>query len=834
MQKEISIKRLISYLIFACALISMLCIWPFGLVRREVVNESHRTTYDRTGQIVEGGAIIQEFVPQYDYLESISLYLSKGWGQASEGEFSFQLYNENLEVIDSFTQDIALVEEETYYDIKIEQSVEAGKTYYYRIDCSNYGDMAPSLYLAQGPIENVRIYYGAGVMEGFQAANRYIYGAKLIWHQVLVYDIFILLMALMLIELAGFILGKTGNNKKITISTAVNTAFSGVTLLGFLYLFQKIVMQNLFAAQRVDRIVYCIGLLTALFALLYAIWHIHIKKPLWKQSAQVYIGYIRTVFFACCLLACCYYVNAKSNYFQYLAMRYVIIAFGLAILTWYTKERLIRKSNLLAVFSAIGYIGYGMTRGLSEQDMYLWQMTAVAILIWGIIVINTIWNMKNKEREVLSIPYGLCYMILAELLMFFSNGFSWPFFAVFAFTLFYAQKFDQKQHAELFTSLSHGIMLSFYVMTALALLYRPWHNWRFTRYPGMFQSVAVAGLYLTLVVCAAIIILYAAYVKKRSVSAVWKELFQFGIVMSFVYFTVSRTALLTVFIVIFVGVLLTGSTVFRDNIRSIVGKLCMLFLTSIIFVPMMFLIIRGVPASIQRPYMFEGEWFWGVITPETAVDSELHITLRRFLAEYSEKINYFFEDEETEGDANKDAQGQFEQVIYIEETGKQFEQIASVQETATLIELAEAGGEEDMTQADMAAQGSDDSDITNGRLYRYIEYIKDLNFTGHDTMYVEYEDGSRIGHAHNSFLQVAHDQGIIAGIVFIIFFVWSCLRALRYFFKGRTLTAYTILPGIMLLGFAIASMTEWLMHPCHPFGFVFFIVLHPLLKGAAD
>ncbi|MCI5954015.1 MAG: hypothetical protein MRZ49_05510, partial [Lachnospiraceae bacterium] len=60
----------------------------------------------------------------------------------------------------------------------------------------------------------------------------------------------------------------------------------------------------------------------------------------------------------------------------------------------------------------------------------------------------------------------------------------------------------------------------------------------------------------------------------------------------------------------------------------------------------------------------------------------------------------------------------------------------------------------------------------------YSYYLKHMNLSGHRIEQAGFwaEKGEYYAHAHNIFLQVAYDYGIITGILFLVFQIWILCR----------------------------------------------------------
>ena len=104
-----------------------------------------------------------------------------------------------------------------------------------------------------------------------------------------------------------------------------------------------------------------------------------------------------------------------------------------------------------------------------------------------------------------------------------------------------------------------------------------------------------------------------------------------------------------------------------------------------------------------------------------------------------------------------------------------------------------------------------------------------MNLLGHDTMGATLEDGSTASHAHNIYLQVSYDNGIIVGVLFVVWIIATIGQSIVYLRRRYKTDRAAGLPLSVVLTFAAAGMVEWVSHPCIPLGLMFLLVLPPLI-----
>jgi len=118
-------------------------------------------------------------------------------------------------------------------------------------------------------------------------------------------------------------------------------------------------------------------------------------------------------------------------------------------------------------------------------------------------------------------------------------------------------------------------------------------------------------------------------------------------------------------------------------------------------------------------------------------------------------------------------------------------------------------------------------EMSNGRMEIFRDYIGQWNLTGHEDMGFEASFGGMHAHAHNVFLQIIHDHGLITGILFILFGITTFVLAMIRFYKRDDW--HNLLIVSVVVAFAVSGMAEWNFHLCNPFGISLFMVVTPLL-----
>jgi hypothetical protein len=360
---------------------------------------------------------------------------------------------------------------------------------------------------------------------------------------------------------------------------------------------------------------------------------------------------------------------------------------------------------------------------------------------------------------------------------------------------------------EIFTN---GIILNFIYTVGYCLVHRPYHRYRFNRYGLVFHTVTVTGYYLALVLCGVTVSLVVRYRKTGRWRDCWKQLSLLGMGNVYLFLTLSRTGYLAayameLFICVFVSCVWE-----KKKLAGMMKSLAAGIGVSLVFFPIVFTTQRILPAVFDDPVYSELEIWDYTIEKGESSDSQLYMDVEYFLR----LAVYKLFDVEIPGQA---------QGIYRDGPGETL--LAYRLENLDKPVYAAGISSALVSDTDMDS----DYDLSNGRLEIFREYIGKWNLTGHDEMGFTFPDGSVSVHAHNTYLQVIHDHGLITGAVFLIFGIMSFGYALVHYCKRKEKQPYLLLTVAVITAFALAGMVEWIFHPCNPFGFAIFIVITPLL-----
>ena len=810
MNQKITLSKGIKYLVVGFALLLFCLIWPLGVIQKTEVSKSNEVQVKESGPVSVANNATQMFIAEGKNLKAVDLYVLNDMQSET---ITFRVYDGAYKQL---WETFYVVEEDAQFPgfvhIPIDMEMIEGGEYYYTVEGLTkdlylaYEDTAASTSFANGSL-----LYGGYEMRNVNVIIRYIYNEPFSWWAVIIFGV--LLGAL---TKAGctftdkLFSGKwKEKNKEITVQNLIqwvaNPLLGIVTLIALLAVFPG----RIFGVGIVNYGFYYVGITLAAAVGFYGIYYKRsgneplitkeiLQDKLWQWAMAICFGKV--------LWACYEYINGLYTVHHIWATCKLIIWFGLAYLCTLKKEEWLKIWNLLYLIPSllIAYNRYKPFIGIDSEEALTSKWQAQMIVVAGFVALQiliSLIQLFTKKRKVngrLNYLYISLFAVVIALMIIFRNTREWPIVAAIMFGAFYYRCWIWEKRNYLMRIFSNGIILNFIYMVYYCLMHRPYQRYKFNRYAMGFSTVTMTGYYLALVLCAIIIRLFMRYYQTKKWQECWKDLALLGSANIYLFLTLSRTGYLAacvmeVFVCIFVVILKE-----EKKILGILKKGIVVAAVTVLFFPIVFTAQRIVPAVVSDPIYSEFEvWDYSVQKGERP-DSELYIDIATFIKLAEAKL------------LNMNI-GNTSLVSMVEPV--------YIMKDSTMV-------------ASVTGATEESNDISSGRLSIFMEYIKHWNMTGHDNMQIEFPDGSVPAHAHNTFLQVIHDHGLITGIMFIMFGVLSFFVCIWRSCKNRYEKEedyFELLPIAVILAFAAASMVEWIFHYGNPFGFAMFIVIIPLL-----
>lgn len=833
----------IQIIIATIAFIMLMRVFPQGAVQRH--EYSRQSAYKQSELKEIGGDAftkddkkLQTVYFAKEHLYRIKLYLSCTLPDKSDGSdfVLFRLYDENFSCIYEEKYCCSDIEKDGFLLASPDMDVEIGKAYYYELlaaydevnkeSCSARLNLPVADRGALFQTENSTLYIDGIINDDVSLIADFDYSKRLTFAWIILYYAAIIAAAAAIYIITSVILYtydiRFSRNARRYAGYARLFA-SILTMCLALALFVFCVVLNRFGGGVWDRIFFAAGITAAAAWLLLAVWLREIypkpakmtKLSAGRKLSLIWRNYIQTVSFGLLFYALCQYVNADREYYHYTNTRWMLIFFAIALLMMYNEMQLLNKfSALWLISSVIGSFVYcrGFEAGTDERHLAV--LTCAVAVSWGLLIINMLiqciaallnGELRLKKPVPLKIIYGLLWLVFSALMYVYRFEKTWVFTATLPFLAMLFMHFTLASSSRFLKNFTNGILLGFGLVTLFCFMHRPYHYWMLYRYGGIFHTVACTGMYLAVVFGAALGKLLGKLKDRRGIIINCPlECFLASAAAGYIFLTMSRTAYLTAFVTAALSMLLSAA-VFHKRILDVLKETGVLILLALICFPLVFSAVRMIPAVINKPvrYDIEHQDRGFMIYRGDPIDSDKYMTVPRF---FSTLFGRFASEED-----DSDDKAHAEERNYLAYTRN---------DLAGLDIRAAQGSKADMAQ----------NDASNGRFEIFADYLKALSLKGHEKMALVSESGKEHVHAHNSYLQIAYNFGIIAGAVFLAVCAASLYGAVRLALKQGEKFGIYIVPFALTAVFGLLSLTEWAFHPCIPAGFCF-MLMQPVIAG---
>ena len=855
MNRKLKRSRAIEYAILCYAAVLMLLVGPAGILDGVRTVAGNQATAGTTEAVGANDRIQQVFIADGGYLESVSIFAEN---DLSRKVVNFTVSNDLGETL--FSRNVAL---DTYtapgfFTIPVEFQTEAGRAYVWQIShpeeelllgWQNTGESGLTVYGNYYYVEEggeIREQVGKNIPMAFT------YSDPLSLPQKAGLMAGIALLAGFFVLLTENAARKAGKGREVRVQWLFRAVCNPLIAAGTAAWLAAVLIFDYYGGVRADKMVYCAGILISAAVLFYVVnakrddirpLTLTVRENLLDKGMDT----LQTVFWAGVLWGCIDYMNAMYNIQQAYAYRKVLIFLGLVLLSMCEKKALFHVGSLVwAVASAAaGFFYWLQYRGMPEQDR-LAQLNAVLFVVAGLVLIQLVLILLRKRAELrrVSFAYAGLLAVFLVLLIVLRNTRGWPVYLAVAFGLLYLFYLAWERRKRFCVIFCNGIILNFACALVFAAARRPFRTWYFYRYNFVFHTVTVTACYLTLVLAALLVRFLARYHRSRKLYAWWGTGFLFGTAASLLILTLSRTGYLAAGVMGLGIWLFVSLSCYRERPGAFFFKTGAMLLTVLACFPVTYSAVRLIPPLYDDPYIFELEADpeeWAIHRGDRA-DSENYITFPRFAYCFDEKL--FGDEHRVLREFVDTFMAQADPVLEVPAT--ETDAPAEADALALTVSAKASAGSpmtgEEAAQTDGGhkpgpSEEEEGGDISNGRLALFRKYIAQWNLTGHELMGVPLEDGTLSVHAHNTYLQVIHDHGLITGAAFILLGVVTLIQMVRYAYhhlyrlrrRQERRDEYAALPLAVFTAFAAAGLVEWLFHPCNPMGLSVMAVLAPIL-----
>lgn len=842
MKKIVYESKAIQAVILIIAAVLLATLWPFRIWHEKVTTSVSSETGMVTDVIDEERTLLQEIVAQYDHMDTIDVYLDEN---CSGESFYLRILDEQWQVVCEERTTIDYEKLPGFQTCLIDVDMEVGKMYYVILqgkESAIYAgcEAAP---LADMPYMGT-MYYADSTMEGMSLVADYNYGVPLRKTKVLAFGLLILAAAALSI-LAVRLSYKKKEDRLITVEKVFKRVMNPIVGTAAVFCLGAVLL-GFCGHYFLDNTMYIVGILFLGVILFYGINHSREGQKAiftWDYLKSHCGDLIQSVAIAGAIAGCCDYMSGLYDIHHAAAERKEMFWFAVAIIAMFQWKEIFHLYNLIYLIAAglAGWRYYSRSMAAFPEDVeepavVALKYTVLIGILLGFILIRTVIALFKKKMTKPRYFYAGILAVFFAMIIIFRNGRWWGVVMAAAFTLFYLS-YGMWEHKErILVNIARGVILQFVLATGYALLHRPYVTYRNARYTHIFHTVTITAAYLTMVECAAAVILLDKLKKSRKIRDCWKELTLFGVVSSYLLFTMARTAFFSAGVALLFALFAVSAGKGKKRLINIGKNLGLLILSVVVCFPVTFTAQRNIPALVSEPFLYEIEY--SLYCPEDVMrgrrlDSVNFMRVGRFIDVFAEKIFGLPEGtfdvygeiagyEKTHRD--RDGEQTDARAPQPEESEELVASLAYVPgETGDILR---ASAEENM---DIPEDIPDDSDYTNGRLDIFRSYMEQLNATGHEEMGAVLANGEIATHAHNIYLQVAYDHGIFVGILFVVVGIATFGASCLYYHRKKDKITYAALPLVVTVAVAVAGMVEWIFHLSNPCGLLLMLVITPLV-----
>lgn len=821
MKKIVYKSKAIEAVVILTAVCLLLTLWPLRIWREQVTSQVLSQTGAMTEVIDEEKTLLQTITAQYDHMDTIRVYL----GENSVGEdFYLRVLNEQQQMV---CEEKVTIDQENlpgYQEAMIDIDMEVGKNYFIILqgDDSEIFAGCETVPMTDMPFLGT-MYYNDSSMEGMSLVADYNYGVPLRKGRVLLFGAVIAAAAALIVMLVRSYYRKK-EDKLITVERAFRFVMNPIAAAGTLVCFLA-VLTGAFGGYLLDNTIFFISVLFLAGILFYGINHNREGQEdifTFSYIRSHFADLVQSVCIAGAVAACCEYMSGLYDIHHAVAERKEMLWFALAVIAMFQWKEIINLYNVIYLLAAgaYGYYYYrtNLTPEMDELHVQVLKYTVWIAILLGLIIIRTVIGLFRKKLTKPSCFYAGLLALFFALIVIFRNGRWWSVALVVSFTLFYLNYGMWEHRERVLVNIARGVALQFIAATGYCLLHRPYVTYRNARYTHIFHTVTITATYLTMVECVAAVLFLSKFAKSRKLKDTWKELAFFGVVSSYMIFTMARTGYFAVGITVLFAIIIMTAGKGGEKLKNMGRSLLMLIISVFICLPVTFSLQRNVPVLVSDPFLYEIEY--SMYCPDDVMrgrnlDSKNFMRVGRFIDVFCEKIFGIPE-------GTFDIYGEIAQ--YRESHA---EKIAAYE--AEVASLEEIAAEENGEAGEEIIPDSQTDDYTNGRIDIFRSYIEQLNMTGHEEMGATLENGEIATHAHDIYLQVAYDHGIPVGIVFVLVGIVTFVSGCLYYYRKKDKITYAALPAVVTAAVGVAGVVEWIFHLSNPCGFLLMLVITPLV-----
>ncbi len=876
MRKVISKSRAIKIVTLIFALIGILAVFPVRVFTQTLQTSGGGTIVSESEPInIEHNRYSQSFIAQYDRLSSLDVYVTA----VETGRYiTTYISDENGAILLATYTDTAEFTIPGYIHVPVELNLEVGKEYSVRVaDCrSKFRVALEDVPADPAYVGDLTLDYAK--VDGLHLAAKYNYRLPLSKGVSLGIILAIAALAAAICFVSDRYYKKNPEKDALlTVEKVLAYSANPVAAIIFGTLMIMVFPLKVFDSRPVDIIFYEIGLIIAAAIVFYAINHkviIHEEGISFWQSLknEHRLQYVLIMFsMAMALWYASGYMNDLYDIFHYISERKVSIWLIIMLLFTFSLGEFFNLYNLIwvvgsSIYGAHYYNLHKLAEDEKEYDLQnaILKYNVIIVILGGILVLNLIRLIVLKIREVkygaphskkiTVVPsfFGILVGVLLISMVILRNTRLWGIYlAIFALFLFVRFGVWDKR-GDFYKVFSGGLMMNFAISLAFSYLHRYFTGYVSGRFAFIFHTVTVTAEYFTFMGAAATVMLIVKIIslpndaKLKDIAVIaWKEITLFGFIMSYAIFTVSRTA----YLAIAVSTLLVICVVISYYKKQLLRILGVFILSVVLAFPAAFTLQRILPIIVADPVFYPIDDADEFVRGGADWDNTNFMCVERFvnlfenkilsmdMGEYAYPVDKYNYKDNGRGEPLYDGYGRPYDESPDNPANQQSGMIDPPETDALLASSMMTRAEIIMLLDELEGYVDTDNIIdvmSNGRISIAKSYLQQLNMWGHEEMGATLSNGEIAVHAHNTYLQVAYDHGIPVGILFVITIIAGLVTGINYFGKNRKKEPLSLITCAVIIGFAVAGISEWVFQYCNPMTVALMISLAPLTYKAKE
>lgn len=862
MRRIIDKKTAFRAVLALLTIIAVFSIWPYRLWTNVVESYEGGNRCDVDQIVNPDNRVAQKFVAQYDRISSVDVYVT-----GIENGYYLDAYIckdvDTPELCRTFV-DMSKAQLPGYIKVPFEYDLEVGEEY-----CLYVKGCRSKFFVDYTDIPDDTAYLGSLYLSeqeipGRHLDARYNYRLPISKKTSVILISIILAVAAALYAAIGFYYNKfKEKNSLLTVGKVIKYTANPIAAAFFATLMIMVFPLRIFDKRPLDIIFYEIGLIICAFIVFYAINHKSVKLEngvsfFDKIEGADRLRYILMMFsLAMAVWYSCSYVNAQFDTFAAPPLRLMIIWLNVMMLLTFTWSEILTVPNAIWFIASIGFgIRYYLVNMLpdSEKEYDIKNLTLkysiMIVILGGFVIINLLWKLyvyitDKESRETGLSGYSILFALFLASIIIMRNNKWWGIAMAVIYGCLCLRLLVWKGRENWTKIVAGGLMMNFAISLGFSLLHRYFPGYTSGRFGFIFHNQNVTAEYLIVMGGVATVLLAAKIVAfpkglglKELFKSAWKEMILFGWISAYAIFTVSRTAYVSLFMCVFAVLFVVSARHKKQFVRILATMIAAVILCF----PAAFTLQRTLPAMVARPVFYFADDADPFVRGGASWDNSNFMCVERFANLFEDKIlgmdvsDYDYPNDILNYDmktgtpildhyghpyeGSDEEQGIFGRI----ESPDGNVLLASATSTRAEYMLL-AAMSENVSCLDETSRWDA---LTNGRYTIAKLYIPLLNMTGHEEQPC-WPDGEPIYHAHNTYLQVAYDYGIIAGILFTVFIICGLVIGARYYKRNEKKEPLSLLAFSIIIGFAVAGLTESVFELGYPMTVALLPAIMPLM-----